>query len=658
MEFLLHSSKIALKIIMPKHDYSWLFRIWDFSLQKNRLFLTISIIFMMIEVSFDTLEPYAIGQLIKLMLIKDFNINKLSKYIFRIIFILFGNRFFEKLKDRFGNIFNNNFEKNLQHEYYKKLLEKDNEFFDKNKISNLFSVLSNDLTIICDITVFGFINLLKQLIQSLICILLLFIISKYLCIIISIFVPIIAILNSYKKNYILKKESQNEKEEKKSNNIVLEALENIKIIKSFSTEIKEKNKYENNLKKLFTIEKEIIFQCSLFEILIIIVLNFLIFLSVNYILYLTKGNSLEIDKFTSFFLYCKIIYNAFFNIIKFNRIFLKASVLSERFFYVLEYVPKIKTYESNNNKIEDKNIYKGNIKKKLSGNIELRNVNFEYDVINQKKSVILKNINLKINSGMSIGIVGLSGSGKTTLINLIQRLYDINDKKIINKICNEVYYNDEENESLLDYNKNNINFINEGDKDGIFYDGINVKNYDIKYFHNQIGFVQQEPSLFNGTIKENIIYGLDDENINISNKDYEKEIINALKISQADFVLDKKLFPLGLDSNVGERGSKLSGGQKQRISIARALIKKPKILILDEATSALDSESEFKFKKEIEKLKGEMTIIIISHRLITIKDCDQIIVINKGEIVEKGKHDDLYTNKGIYYNLMEKQIDE
>ena len=89
MEFLLHSSKIALKIIMPKHDYSWLFRIWDFSLQKNRLFLTISIIFMMIEVSFDTLEPYAIGQLIKLMLIKDYNINKLSKYIFRIIFILF-----------------------------------------------------------------------------------------------------------------------------------------------------------------------------------------------------------------------------------------------------------------------------------------------------------------------------------------------------------------------------------------------------------------------------------------------------------------------------------------------------------------------------------------------------------------------------------------
>ena len=131
-----------------------------------------------------------------------------------------------------------------------------------------------------------------------------------------------------------------------------------------------------------------------------------------------------------------------------------------------------------------------------------------------------------------------------------------------------------------------------------------------------------------------------------------------MKIAQAGFVFDKKLFPLGLDTNVGERGSKLSGGQKQRISIARALIKSPKILILDEATSALDSESEFKFKKELEKFKGKMTIIIVSHRLSIIKDCNIIFVINKGEIIEKGNHEELYQMKGIYYNLMEKQIGE
>ena len=166
------------------------------------------------------------------------------------------------MKDRFGNIFNNNFEKNLQNEFYNKLLEKDTQFFDANKISNLFSILSNDISIICDITVFGFINLLKQLIQSLICVALLFLISKNLCMIISIFIPIIALLNSFKRNFILKKESENENSEKKCNNIVLESLENMKVIKSFSTEEKENSKFDNNLDLLFKTEKKIIYTCN------------------------------------------------------------------------------------------------------------------------------------------------------------------------------------------------------------------------------------------------------------------------------------------------------------------------------------------------------------------------------------------------------------
>ena len=127
--------------------------------------------------------------------------------------------------------------------------------------------------------------------------------------------------------------------------------------------------------------------------------------------------------------------------------------------------------------------------------------------------------------------------------------------------------------------------------------------------------------------------------------------------AQADFVYDSNIFPLGLNTIVGSKGAKLSGGQKQRIAIARALIKKPKILILDEATSALDSESESKFQNQLDNLKGKMTIIIVSHRLCTIKDCDQIVVINKGKIIEKGKHDELIALKGVYHNLMEKQLE-
>ena len=653
MGFLIWMAKLAIKLLFPSRDNSWLYRLWDFSLKSKKLYFYTSLILMIIEVIFDTMEPYALGQLIKLMSnTKKQSLEKVSSIIFKVILILFFNRLFEILKDRFGNLFNINFAINLQKEYYLSLLKKDLEFYDKNKISNLFSIISNDISIIGDISVLGFVNLLKQLIQSGVCIIILFLISKNLCILICIFVPLIALLNSCKRNYLLKKEAQNDSDEKSSNNVILETLENIKIIKSFSSEEKEETKYYKVLNILFISESKIIITCAILEGFMLIFFIFVGILSFEYGLYLIQGNSLSIDNLTAFFLYCKIIYNGFFNVVKFIRNFTRASILADKLFNILDYEPRMKTYFPKSEKMND-----NGIKRKIDGNIELKNINFEYSINDKKEdSYILKNINLNIMSGMSIGIVGLSGSGKSTLISLIQRLYDI-DTISENKYNSNI---DEEKEKLL--SKENIVIYNEIDNnEGIFYDNINVKQYDLKYLHSQIGYVQQEPSLFNGTIYENIIYGLEDDEISQENnqkKNYEKEIERCLLLAQADFIFDKNKFPLGLDTKVGERGSKLSGGQKQRIAIARALIKKPKVLILDEATSALDSESEFKFKKEIDNLKGTMTIIIISHRLSTIKDCDQIIVIKKGKILEKGKHEDLYRLKGIYYNLMEKQLRE
>ena len=647
-------AKLAIKILFPSRDNSWLFRLWDFSLNSKKLYFYTSLILMIIEVIFDTMEPYALGQLIKLMSnTKNISLDKVSSVIFKVVLILFFNRLFEILKDRFGNLFNINFAINLQKEYYLSLLKKDLEFYDKNKISNLFSIISNDISVIGDISVLGFVNLLKQLIQSGVCVIMLFLISKNLCVLICIFVPLIALLNSCKKNYLLKKEAQNDADEKSSNNVILETLENIKIIKSFSSEEKEEKKYYKVLNILFISESNIIITCAILEGLMLIFFIIVGILTFEYGLYLIQGNSLSIDNLTAFFLYCKIIYNGFFNVVKFIRNFTRASILADKLFNILDYEPRMKTYFPKYEKMGGDD----GIKRKIDGNIELKNINFEYSINDKKEdSYILKNINLNIMSGMSIGIVGLSGSGKSTLISLIQRLYDIDTKS------EKIYNNniDEEKEKLL--SKENIVIDNEiSNNEGIFYDNINVKKYDLKYLHSQIGYVQQEPSLFNGTIYENIIYGLEDDEIDQeknNKKNYEKEIKRCLLLAQAGFIFDKNKFPLGLDTKVGERGSKLSGGQKQRIAIARALIKKPKILILDEATSALDSESEFKFKKEIDNLKGTMTIIIISHRLSTIKDCDQIIVIKKGKIIEKGKHEELYKLKGIYYNLMEKQLRE
>ena len=156
--------------------------------------------------------------------------------------------------------------------------------------------------------------------------------------------------------------------------------------------------------------------------------------------------------------------------------------------------------------------------------------------------------------------------------------------------------------------------------------------------------------MFNATILQNILYGVEDQNYD------KKEIEKIIKMSKAEFVYDKNLFPKGLDTLVGEKGSQLSGGQKQRIAIARALIKKPKILILDEATSALDAESEFEIQNHIYNLSKDMNIIIVAHRLSSIKNCDKIIVIDKGKIVESGTHQELLNLNGKYKELMEKQL--
>ena len=149
---------------------------------------------------------------------------------------------------------------------------------------------------------------------------------------------------------------------------------------------------------------------------------------------------------------------------------------------------------------------------------------------------------------------------------------------------------------------------------------------------------------------ENVIYGIDDYNDN--------EVKKSLLMSKADFVYNKNYFPNGINTLVGEKGSQLSGGQKQRIAIARALIKKPKILILDEATSALDSKSEYELQKELNLLNEDMTIIIVAHRLSTIRNCDKIVVIEKGIIKEIGNHNELIKLNGLYKQLMEKQMNQ
>jgi len=242
----------------------------------------------------------------------------------------------------------------------------------------------------------------------------------------------------------------------------------------------------------------------------------------------------------------------------------------------------------------------------FSKHIEFNNVSFSYK--KGDDGHVLKNINLSIPKGKTIALVGQSGSGKTTLADMIPRFYDT-------------------------------------DLGEIKIDGICLKDIEIESLRKLIGVVTQESILFNDTIENNIAFG-------IENPDLTK-IMEAAKVANAhDFILQQ---PEGYNTNIGDRGGKLSGGQRQRISIARAILKNPPILILDEATSALDTESERLVQDALTNLMKNRTSIVIAHRLSTIINSDEIIVINKGELAERGSHKELLAMNGIYKKLFDMQ---
>ena len=235
--------------------------------------------------------------------------------------------------------------------------------------------------------------------------------------------------------------------------------------------------------------------------------------------------------------------------------------------------------------------------------IELKNVSFSYDGV-----VVLKNINLSIEKGKTVALVGSSGAGKSTLADLVPRFHDVSGGELL-------------------------------------IDGINIKDYSLKSVREQISIVTQEPILFNDTIENNIRLGKQDAD--------RHQVEEAAKVANAyDFITKKEKSFL---TNIGERGSKLSGGERQRLTIARAVVKNPPILILDEATSSLDTESERLVQDAISNMMQNRTSLVIAHRLSTIRHADEIIVLQKGEIVERGNHDELMQKGGYYYRLVQMQ---
>jgi ABC-type multidrug transport system fused ATPase/permease subunit len=248
-------------------------------------------------------------------------------------------------------------------------------------------------------------------------------------------------------------------------------------------------------------------------------------------------------------------------------------------------------------------------KKRVHGDIEFKNVKFTYPT--RPDFEVLKNVSFNIKAGETLALVGSSGSGKSTIASLVLRFYDLNS--------------------------------------GVYtVDGKNAQDYDLTELREQMAIVPQDVLLFGGTIKENILYGKPNAEMD--------EVIEAAKKANAyDFIMS---FPDQFETIVGDRGIQLSGGQRQRVAIAKAVLKNPSILILDEATSSLDSESERLVQEALDKLMVGRTSIVIAHRLSTIKNADKIIVLHKGEVTETGTHRELIANEeGLYYKLNKTQFD-
>jgi ATP-binding cassette, subfamily B, bacterial MsbA len=377
--------------------------------------------------------------------------------------------------------------------------------------------------------------------------------------------------------------------------ILEETLSGLKVVKSYNAENNFKGKFNASVTRLLKLSNSIgnknNLASPLSEFMGIIVIAILLWYGGNMVLVEKLSNGKAVLESAQFLAYMGLAYNILTpakSISKASYAVKNGLAAAQRVFEVLETENTITNKEN------------AILKNTFDDKIEIKNINFKYEDEN-----VLKNFSIDVPKGKTVALVGQSGSGKSTIANLLTRFYDVQEGTIS-------------------------------------IDGINIKDLDLQSLRGLMGLVTQDSILFNDTIKNNILLGKE----NATNE----EVIEALKIANAyEFVKD---LPLGIETNIGDAGNKLSGGQKQRLSIARAVLKNPPIMILDEATSALDTESEKFVQIALENMMQNRTSIVIAHRLSTIQKADLIVVMQKGNIVEQGKHEELIALNGTYNKLV------
>lgn len=485
----------------------------------------------------------------------------------------------------------------MRDELFRHLQKLPFSYYDETKTGSIMSRLINDLFEVSELAHHGPEDLFLSVITIIGTLIMVGFINPWLAVVFIIIIPIIIVIAVKLRLSLMEAFKRSREKTSEINAAVESAVSGIRVSKAYNAEAHENQKFANANEELKKARSWQYKSMSNF----MVVMNYA--MDILYLCAFLAGgifyaNSLiSAADLTSYVLYVAMLIAP---IRTFTAIFeqiQEGMTGFERFLEVMEVMPEE----------EPLNPVKVG---KLKGNIEFDNVSFRYKKeTDDDKHLILNGLSLKIDAGKTVALVGPSGGGKTTLCNLIPRFYDIDEGKIT-------------------------------------IDDINIRDMRIYDLRKNIGIVAQDVFIFGGTVKENIAYGDFDAT--------DEQIIAAAKLANIhDFItsLDK-----GYDTYVGERGVKLSGGQKQRISIARAFLKNPPILILDEATSALDNVTEMQIQTALEKLSEGRTTLVVAHRLSTVKNADEIIVLSSDGIAERGTHAELMAKNGVYATLYNYQF--
>jgi ABC-type multidrug transport system fused ATPase/permease subunit len=487
----------------------------------------------------------------------------------------------------------------IRKDTFKRLIQMPMSFFSKNQVAELSSRMATDISVISDAFTINIAELIRQTIVGVGGLILLVTttgsIAKWFLIIIP---PLTVIAILFSKR--IRKFSKTYQEKiAESNVIVGEALTGITNVKTFTNEEYEIRKYgkiSDSIREFGL--KYGIFRGLFFSFVMVFVFGSVFFILWQMLFALKVDKTLTPEAFGTFMMLSLFVAGSLGGLPEQIASIQRALGATDRVFELID------------GDVENIDLLKENIPAKPSkGEISLKEISFNYP--SRPEFEVLKSISFTAKSGETVALVGSSGSGKSTIASLILRFYD-------------------------------------PQKGRIEIDGVNSKDMSLTELRKQIALVPQDVILFAGTIRDNIAYGKPNAS--------EAEIAEAAKKANAyDFVIS---FPDKFDTLVGERGIQLSGGQRQRIAIARAVLKNPSILILDEATSSLDSESEHLVQEALDKLMMGRTSIVIAHRLATIRNADKIVVLQKGEVLESGTHQQLMLNEeGLYHKLSKMQFE-